>query len=48
MGEWSNTTFTWLLGYLKDMVPREVLLRKETYEGKKYMKDLELGYEKIL
>ena len=48
MGGWSNASFTWLLQSLKDMIPSYDDLPKTTYEAKKYMKDLGLGYKKIL
>jgi hypothetical protein len=47
MGGWSNTSFTWLLQTLVDMLPAGAKLPKDTYEAKKYMKELGLGYEKI-
>jgi hypothetical protein len=47
-GGWSNDTFTKLLGFLKDIVPSDAKLPNDAYEAKKFIKDLGLGYEKIL
>ncbi|GLT55145.1 hypothetical protein SLA2020_282930 [Shorea laevis] len=44
---WSNASFTKLLGFLKGILPSDAKLPKDTYEAKKYMRDLGLGYEKI-
>jgi hypothetical protein len=46
-GGWSNASFTELLGFLKDIVPSDAKLPNDTYEAKKFMKHLGLGYEKI-
>jgi len=46
-GGWSNASFTKLLGFLKDIVPSDAKLPNDTYEAKKFIKDLGLGYEKI-
>jgi hypothetical protein len=47
MGGWSNNSFTWLLEILNKMLPSDASLPKNTYEVKKYMRELRLGYEKI-
>jgi hypothetical protein len=47
-GGWSRDAFTKLLGFLKDIVPSDAKLPNDTYEAKKFIKDLGLGYEKIL
>jgi hypothetical protein len=47
MGGWSNNSFTWLLEILNKMLPSDASLPKNTYEVKKYMRELGLGYEKI-
>jgi len=44
---WSNTSFSKLLRFLKGIVPKNAKLPKDTYQAKKYMRDLGLGYEKI-
>lgn len=36
-----------MLGFLKDTVPSDAKLLNDTYEAKKFMKDLGLGYKKI-
>jgi hypothetical protein len=36
-----------LLGFIKELMPSDASLPKDTYEAKKYMKDLGHGYEKI-
>ncbi|XP_062170410.1 uncharacterized protein LOC133876141 [Alnus glutinosa] len=46
-GGWSNASFTKLLRFLKDIVPSDAKLPNDTYEAKKFIKDLGLGYEKI-
>jgi hypothetical protein len=48
MVKWTNNCFTWLLEILNKMPPSDASLPKNTYEVKKYMKELGLGYEKIL
>lgn len=45
---WTNNSFTWLLEILNKMFPLDASLPKNTYEVKKYMRELGLGYEKIL
>jgi hypothetical protein len=47
MVEWTNNSFTWLLEILNKMLPSDASLPKNTYEVKKYMRELGLGYEKI-
>ncbi|GLT67457.1 hypothetical protein SLA2020_397670 [Shorea laevis] len=48
MGGWSNTIFTSLLEFINQLLGTDKLfLPNSTYEAKKYMKDLGLGYEKI-
>jgi hypothetical protein len=47
MGGWSNTSFSMLLGFMNELMHPYVSLPKDTYEAKKYMRDLGLGYEKI-
>jgi hypothetical protein len=47
-GWWSNTTFSFLLEFINELLPSDAPLPKDTYEAKKYMRDLELGYEKIM
>jgi hypothetical protein len=46
-GGWSNVSFRKLLRFLKGIVPSNAKLPKDTYEAKKYLKDLWQGYEKI-
>jgi hypothetical protein len=49
MGGLSNTIFTSLLEFINEIVPTdEAALPKSMYETKKYLRDLGLGYEKIL
>ncbi|GLT54465.1 hypothetical protein SLA2020_276610 [Shorea laevis] len=49
MGGWSNTIFTSLFEFINQLLGTDRLfLPNNTYEAKKYMKDLGLGYEKIL
>ncbi|GLT69206.1 hypothetical protein SLA2020_413750 [Shorea laevis] len=47
MGGWSNTSFSMLLEFINELIPSDASLPKDTYEAKKYMRDLGLGYEKI-
>jgi hypothetical protein len=47
MGSWSNTSFSMLLGFINELMPPDASLPNDTYEAKKYMKDLGLGYKKI-
>jgi hypothetical protein len=48
MGGWSNTSFSMLLEFINELMhPDASLLPKDTYEAKKYLKDLGLEYEKI-
>jgi hypothetical protein len=42
MSRWSNASFTWLLGFINELIPSEVSLSKDTYEVKKYVRDLSL------
>ncbi|XP_028074698.1 uncharacterized protein LOC114277071 [Camellia sinensis] len=44
---WSNHSFTMLLQILRDMLPSDANLPKASYDAKKIIKDLGLGYEKI-
>jgi hypothetical protein len=49
MGGLSNTIFTYFLEFLNELVPTdEPALHNSKYEAKKYLRDLGLGYEKIL
>jgi hypothetical protein len=49
MGGMSNTIFTSLLEFINQLLPTDgETLPKNTYEAKKSLKDLGLGYEKIL
>jgi hypothetical protein len=48
MGGWNNTSFSMLLEFINELIPSDASLPKDTYEAKKYMRDLGLGYEKIL
>ncbi|XP_059428281.1 uncharacterized protein LOC132162018 [Corylus avellana] len=48
MSGWSNNSFTLLLEKLSKMLPPNASLPSNTYQVKKYMKELGLGYEKIL
>jgi hypothetical protein len=34
MGGWSNSSFTWLLRFLKELIPFKASLPKDTYEVK--------------
>jgi len=45
---WSNTSFSMYGQFLNILMPSDASLPKDTYEVKKYMRDLGLGYEKIL
>ncbi|XP_028070416.1 uncharacterized protein LOC114272896 [Camellia sinensis] len=47
LNRWSNHSFTMLLQILKDMLPSDANLPKASYDAKKIIKDLGLGYEKI-
>ncbi|GLT76946.1 hypothetical protein SLA2020_485780 [Shorea laevis] len=47
MGGWSNTNFSFLLEFINELIPSDAPLPKDTYEEKKYMNDLGLGYKKI-
>jgi hypothetical protein len=48
VGGLSNTIFTSLFEFINQLVPiDEPTLLKSTYEAKKYLRDLGLGYEKI-
>jgi hypothetical protein len=47
MSGWSNTSFSMLLEFINELMPPDASLPKDTYEAKKYMRDLGLGYEKI-
>jgi hypothetical protein len=47
MGGWSHTSFSMLLEFIKELMHPDANLPKDTYETKKYMRDLGLGYEKI-
>jgi len=47
MGGLSNALFTFLLEFINELIPTESPLPKDTYEAKKYMKDLGLEYQKI-
>ncbi|XP_038978295.1 uncharacterized protein LOC120108694 [Phoenix dactylifera] len=44
---WSSKSFTMLLQLLKDAFPEGVTLPSSSYEAKKLIKELDLGYEKI-
>ncbi|XP_062167920.1 uncharacterized protein LOC133874074 [Alnus glutinosa] len=47
MGGWSNTSFSMLLEFINELMHPDASLPKDTYEAKKYLKDLGLEYEKI-
>jgi hypothetical protein len=48
IGGWSNTIFSSLLEFINQLLgTNRLFLSNNTYEAKKYMKDLGLGYEKI-
>jgi len=47
MGGWSNTSFSMLLEFINELMQADASLPKDTYEAKKYLKDLGLEYEKI-
>jgi len=47
MSGWSNTSFSMLLEFINELMPPDTSLPKDTYEAKKYLKDLGLEYEKI-
>jgi len=47
MGSWSNTSFSMLLEFINELMHPNVSLPKDTYEAKKYLRDLGLEYEKI-
>jgi hypothetical protein len=40
MAGWTSNSFTWLLEMLNKMLPLDASLPKNTYEVKKYMKEL--------
>jgi hypothetical protein len=48
MGGWSNTSFSMLLEFINELMHPDASLPKDTYEAKKYLRDLGLEYEKIL
>jgi len=47
MGGWSNSIFSSFLEFINELLPTEGTLPNNTYEVKKYLRDLRLGYEKI-
>jgi len=47
MGGLSNALFSFLLEFINELIPPKSPLPKDTYEAKKYMKDLGLEYQKI-
>jgi len=47
MSGWSNTSFFLLLRFINKLMPSNASLPKDTYEAKKYMRNLGHGYEKI-
>jgi hypothetical protein len=47
MGGWSNTSFSMLLEFINELMQADASLPKDTYEAKKYLKDLGLEHEKI-
>jgi len=47
MGGWSNTSLSMLLKFINELMHPDASLPKDTYEAKKYLKDLGLEYEKI-
>jgi hypothetical protein len=48
VGGISNMIFTHLLEFINEIVPTdEPALPKSMYETKKYLRDLELGYERL-
>jgi len=47
MGGWSNTSFSMLLKFINELMHPDASLPKDTYEAKKYLRDLGLEYEKI-
>jgi hypothetical protein len=48
MGGWSNLFFSSLLEFINELFPTKGTLNKNTYKVKKYLRELGLGYEKIL
>ena len=47
MNGWSNKSFTELLGTLRETLPEGEKLPKSSYEVKKIISELGLGYKKI-
>lgn len=47
LNEWSNKSFSMLLEFLSELLPKENLLPKTTEQVKKMMSSLGLGYQKI-
>jgi hypothetical protein len=47
MGSWSNASFSMLLEFINELIHPDASSPKDTYEAKKYLRDLGLEYEKI-
>jgi hypothetical protein len=47
IGGWSNTSFSMLLEFINELMHSDASLPKDTYEAKKYLRDLGIEYEKI-
>lgn len=47
MGKWSNKSFDMMMGVLLDLLPEGNLVPRSTYEAKKFLRELGLGYEAI-
>jgi len=43
MSGWSNTSFSMLLEFINELMPPDTSLPKDTYEAKKYLKDLQFA-----
>jgi hypothetical protein len=39
ISRWTKTSFTWLFGFVNDLLPPKVPMPKHTYEVKKYMRE---------
>ena len=47
VGGLSNKIFSSLLEFISQLLPEDTHMPVNTYEAKKYLKDMEFGYEKI-